>query len=91
MIVRNGLRAIKVDHVKQKWRSEMTGVRFSNFSEIPDEALLRFSEFEPMIPLRKSAWWRGVSEGRFPKPVKLGRTSAWRAKDIKKLLEHGSG
>ncbi len=68
----------------------MAGLRFFNFSDVPDDALLRFSEFEKMIPLRKSAWWRGVKEGKFPQPVKLGKTTAWRAKDIKKLLEQGA-
>lgn len=68
----------------------MSEIRGMNFSDLPDEALLRFSELEPLIPLKKSAWWGGVKDGIFPKPVKLGRTSAWRVKDIRKLLENGT-
>jgi prophage regulatory protein len=65
-------------------------VRGINFSDLPDEALLRFSEFEPLMPIRKTKWWAGVADGTFPKPVKLGRTSAWRVRDIRALLENGT-
>lgn len=41
-----------------------------------------------MIPIGKSAWYSGVAQGRFPKPVRLGpRTSAWRVSDIRALIE----
>lgn len=45
----------------------------------------------PIIPVSKSTWWLGVRTGRFPKPVKyLGaNTTAWRARDIKALVEKG--
>lgn len=40
-----------------------------------------------VIPVGKSSWWKGVKEGRFPKPVKLGpRTTAWRVEDIRELI-----
>ncbi len=46
----------------------------------------------PIIPVSKSTWWKGVGDGRFPKPVKLGpRTTAWSAEDISSLLERLSG
>lgn len=41
-----------------------------------------------IIPLSKSTWWKGVAEGRFPKPIKLSkRCTAWRTSDIRNLLE----
>ena len=41
-----------------------------------------------VIPVSKTTWWQGVRSGRFPKPVKLsGRTTAWRAEDIRELIE----
>jgi prophage regulatory protein len=44
-----------------------------------------------LIPVCKSTWWAGVRSGRFPKPVKLGpRTTAWRASDIRALID-GTG
>ena len=42
----------------------------------------------PIIPVRKTTWWNGVKNGRFPKPVKLGpRTTAWRVEDIRAFIE----
>ena len=41
----------------------------------------------PIIPVKKSCWWEGVKNGRFPKPVKLGpRVTAWRVEDIRELI-----
>jgi len=41
-----------------------------------------------IIPVSRSTWYLGVSEGRFPQPVKLSRRiSAWRVEDIKTLIE----
>jgi len=38
------------------------------------------------IPVSKSTWWQGVKDGRFPKPMKLGKgTTVWRAEDIRAL------
>jgi predicted DNA-binding transcriptional regulator AlpA len=42
------------------------------------------------IPVSKSTWWAGVKTGRFPQPLKLGpRTTVWRMKDIRALVERG--
>lgn len=55
---------------------------------LPEVGFLRLSEVLKLIPLSKSAWFRGVAEGRFPRPVKLTqRASAYRASDIRHLLE----
>jgi len=43
------------------------------------------------IPVSKSTWWQGIKDGRFPKPIKLGkRVSVWRVEDIRRLIETGS-
>lgn len=39
------------------------------------------------IPVSKSTWWQGVKDGRFPKSIKLGGVTAWRAEDIRALYE----
>ena len=40
------------------------------------------------IPVSKSTWWKGVKDGRFPKPKKLGpRTTVWIVEDIRALYE----
>ncbi|WP_300733055.1 AlpA family phage regulatory protein [uncultured Desulfovibrio sp.] len=55
---------------------------------LPEVGFLRLSEVLKLIPLSKSAWFRGVSEGRFPQPVKLTqRASAYRVADIRALIE----
>lgn len=42
-----------------------------------------------IIPISKSAWWAGVKNGRFPRPVKLGpNTTAWKVSDILALIDH---
>lgn len=41
-----------------------------------------------ILPIGRSTWLEGVRSGRFPKPVKLGpRTTAWRASEIRELVE----
>ena len=55
---------------------------------IPAIGFLRLPQVLAIIPVAKSSWWRGVKEGRYPKPVKLApRTTAWKAEDIAALLE----
>ena len=47
---------------------------------------LRLPQVLEIIPVSKSTWWKGIKEGRFPKPVKLTeRTSAWVLDDIEAL------
>ena len=69
-------------------------------SKLPDTGFLRLWQIigddrrsppvTPLIPVKKSTWWAGVKDGRFPKPVKLGpRTTAWRVEDIRDLIENG--
>lgn len=42
------------------------------------------------IPVSKSTWWQGVKDGRFPRPIKLGkRVTVWRVEDIRRLIETG--
>ena len=52
-----------------------------------DETLLRLPAVLTRYPVGKSTWWKGVAEGRFPKPVKLGpRVTAWRKSEIDQLI-----
>lgn len=49
---------------------------------------LRLPQVLEIIPISKSTWWKGIKEGRFPKPVKLTeRTSAWLRADIEALCD----
>ena len=42
----------------------------------------------PIIPVKKTCWWQGVKDGRFPSPVKIGngRGTFWRVEDIRALI-----
>jgi len=54
-----------------------------NMKEFPATGFLRVKQVLQFFPVSRSAWWAGVAEGRYPKPVKLGpRTTAWRVQDI---------
>jgi prophage regulatory protein len=49
---------------------------------------LRLPQVLEILPISKSTWWKGIREGRFPKPVKLSaRTSAWSRADIDTLCD----
>lgn len=49
---------------------------------------MRLPEILILFPVSKSTWWEGVRIQRYPQPIKLGpRMTAWRKKDITKLLE----
>jgi len=41
------------------------------------------------IPMSRSSFLAAVADGRVPKPVKLGRISAWRASDVQTLVDDG--
>lgn len=66
-------------------------------SRLPETGFVRLSQIIgdpkavppilPLIPVKKSTWWQGVRDGRFPKPVKLGpRITAWKVEDIRDLI-----
>lgn len=49
---------------------------------------IRLQQVLELIPISRSAWYAGIQEGRYPKPVKLGsRASAWAVEDIDKLIQ----
>jgi prophage regulatory protein len=65
----------------------------SDNTNLPSTGFLRLKQIigpgRP-VPVSKSTWWAGVKDGRFPKPLKLGkRVTVWRAEDIRRLIEQG--
>ncbi len=49
---------------------------------------MRLPQVLEILPISKSTWWKGIREGRFPKPVKLSeRTSAWSRAEIDALCD----
>ena len=61
-------------------------------SYISPQALLRLPKVLAIYPVGRSTWWKGIAEGRYPRPVKLGpRSVAWRASEILALVEGTGG
>lgn len=67
-------------------------------NQLPETGFLRLHQIignpkseppiPPLIPIKKSSWWAGVADGRFPQPVKLGpRVTAWRVEEILALIK----
>lgn len=55
---------------------------------IPEVGYLRLPQVLSVYPVSKSTWWNMVREGKAPATVKLSRRcSAWRAEDIRKLID----
>jgi prophage regulatory protein len=66
-------------------------------TSIPETGFLRLSQIlgnpksnpptPPIIPISKSSWWEGVSNGRYPAPLKLSpKVTVWRVKDIREMI-----
>lgn len=60
---------------------------------LPAEGYVRLAQIigqgKP-IPISRSSWWRGVRDGVYPRPLKLGpNTTVWRVEDIRALLSIG--
>ena len=54
----------------------------------PTVSLLRLPQVIARTGIPKSSWQRGVRQGRYPKPVKIGvRAIAWTSTSIDKLIE----
>lgn len=52
------------------------------------KALLRLPQVLERFPVSKSKWWAGVSQGDYPRPIRLGsRCTMWRSEDIDKLID----
>lgn len=69
-----------------------------SINSIPETGYLRVAQIlgnprsnppiPPLFPVGKSTWWAGVRSGRYPKGVKLSeRITAWRAEDIRALID----
>ena len=60
---------------------------------LPQEGYLRLKEVLMLIPVSKSTWYKGIADGRYPKPTKKfgARITAWDVYDIRSLLERGAG
>ena len=55
---------------------------------IPEAGFVRLPSILAAFPVSRTTWINGVKSGKYPPPVRLGaRTIAWKASDIRALLE----
>ena len=53
----------------------------------PTVRLMREAEVLRITGQKRSTWWQGVREGRYPKPRKLGGTTVWISTEIEALVQ----
>ena len=54
-----------------------------DLSKLPDDAVIRLPDVLRLHPISAAGWWKGIKDGRYPKPVKLGpRARGWRIGDV---------
>jgi predicted DNA-binding transcriptional regulator AlpA len=60
---------------------------------LPETGFIRAGCLVPaIVPIARSTLHKWVSEGRFPRPVKLGpATTAWRVEDVRAWIAARSG
>ncbi|TPW26001.1 helix-turn-helix transcriptional regulator [Pararhizobium mangrovi] len=59
-----------------------------NAHHLPETGFVRLETVLAYIPVSRSTIFSWIQQGRFPQQVKLGpRTSAWRAEDIRALID----
>lgn len=51
-----------------------------------EDRLLKIGDCLKIIPVARSTWWAGVKDGRFPKPVKIGKNTFWRYSDLMNIV-----
>ncbi len=55
-------------------------------SSQPDR-FLRLPDVQSTVGLRRAMIYRAIAEGRFPRPSKLGRISAWSENEVLAWIE----
>lgn len=51
-------------------------------SRPPKDRLIALAELRSLVPASKSKLYDEISHGRFPAPVKLGRSAFWRLSEV---------
>ena len=63
-----------------------------NATSLPETGFLRLPEVLRFIPVCKTVWWEGIKAGKYPAGIKLSpRCTAWRAEDIRALINELGG
>ncbi|MCB0697753.1 MAG: hypothetical protein KDC07_10335 [Chitinophagaceae bacterium] len=66
---------------------EMDSEGLRRIEELPDCALIKLKTVLSLFDgLGKSKWYEGIKAGKYPRPVKIDRSSRWVVGEIRALL-----
>ena len=54
---------------------------------LPVIGLIRLPTVLKHVEESPAGWYRGIQAGIYPKPIKVGRKSFWRAEQVRELIE----
>lgn len=57
-----------------------------DFDELPNAAVVDVRIVAALCGWNTGTVWRHVSEGNFPKPIKIGGSTRWRVSDLRSYL-----
>jgi len=55
--------------------------------KLPENGYVKLDVVLKFLPVGRSTWYEGIKNGVYPAPIKIGRASLWRTKDLIDLLE----
>ncbi|MBI3480337.1 MAG: AlpA family phage regulatory protein [Nitrosomonadales bacterium] len=62
---------------------------FPATTTLPQTGFVRLPQILAVFPVGRSTWWNGVKSKKYPQPVKISpRCTAWKAEDIRALIEN---
>ena len=56
-----------------------------------NDRLLRMPQVQELVPWCKAQIYREISKGRFPAPIKAGRSSFWKESEIQNFIKDLGG
>jgi len=56
-------------------------------NQLPQTGFVKLPTILSAIPVSKSTWWAGVKSGKYPRSIKHGSSTFWKAEDIHALIE----
>lgn len=51
-----------------------------------DRKLLRLPQVQELYPVCRATIYNMINRGKFPKPIRIGRNSFWRQKDVEDFI-----
>jgi prophage regulatory protein len=58
-----------------------------SISNLPDDALIKLPTVLALGSYSRSDWYKGIKEGKYPRPIKRGTASRWVLGEIRAIVE----